>query len=98
MEKGPQQLSHTFLHCPGNWIAHVPDINDFIKGIENLLSANGIVSLEFPSLHNVLSENLFDTIYHEHYSYYSLLTVDKIFEKHNLKIIEVEAHRRRIFL
>ena len=65
-----------------NVFAHVPDINDFIKGIENLLSANGIVSLEFPSLHNLLSENLFDTIYHEHYSYYSLLTVDKIFENY----------------
>ncbi len=73
-----------------NVYAHVPNINDFTKGIQNILNENGTVTLEFPHLLNLIKDNLFDTIYHEHYSYLSLFTVIKIFAKHNLKIYNVE--------
>ena len=68
--------------------AHVPDINDFTKGIKNILNLNGTVTLEFPHLFNLVKHNQFDTIYHEHYSYLSLYTVRKA--EHNLKIFHVE--------
>ena len=73
-----------------NVYAHVPDINDFTKGIKNILNLNGTVTLEFPHLFNLVKHNQFDTIYHEHYSYLSLYTVRKIFAEHNLKIFHVE--------
>ena len=73
-----------------NVYAHVPDINDFTKGIKNILNLNGTVTLEFPHLFNLVKHNQFDTIYHEHYSYLSLYTVSKIFSEHNLKIFHVE--------
>jgi hypothetical protein len=89
-KKITEQYGKANLVIGNNVFAHVPDINDFVKGIENLLTPNGLISLEFPSLEKLLSNNLFDTIYHEHYSYYSLLTVSKIFQKHNLKIVDVK--------
>ena len=70
--------------------AHVPDINDFTSSLEILLKDDGIITLEFPHLLNLLKFNQFDTIYHEHFSYLSLSVVKKIFEKHNLKIFNVE--------
>ena len=73
-----------------NVLAHVPDINDFVKGMEILLKSNGIITVEFPHLMKIIEENQFDTIYHEHFSYFSLYTVMKIFEEHNLKIFDVE--------
>ena len=73
-----------------NVYAHVPDINDFTSSLEILLKDDGIITLEFPHLLNLLKFNQFDTIYHEHFSYLSLSVVKKIFEKHNLKIFNVE--------
>jgi len=73
-----------------NVYAHVPDINDFTKGISLLLDKNGVVTLEFPHLYKLIEENQFDTIYHEHYSYLSLNTVSKIFNQAGLKIWHAE--------
>ena len=73
-----------------NVLAHVPNINDFVKGMRILLKSNGIITMEFPHLKNIILLNQFDTIYHEHFSYLSLTTVIKIFEKHNLKIFNVD--------
>lgn len=73
-----------------NVLAHVPDINDFISGMKILLNANGIITMEFPHLMQLVTNNQFDTIYHEHFSYFSLLAVEKIFIKHGLKIFDVD--------
>ena len=73
-----------------NVYAHVPDINDFTCGIKELLSSNGTVTLEFPHLVELVKNNQFDTIYHEHYSYLSLFSVSKIFNKAGLKIYKVK--------
>lgn len=73
-----------------NVYAHVPDINDFTKGIKTLLSTNGSVTLEFPSLLSLINHNQFDTIYHEHFSYLSLTSVQNIFKTHELKVWKVE--------
>lgn len=73
-----------------NVYAHVPDINDFTAGIKKLLKPRGVVTLEFPHLLNLLKFNQFDTVYHEHYSYLSVFTVSRIFEKNGLKIFKVE--------
>jgi len=72
-----------------NVLAHVPDLNDFVAGIKILLSARGVITMEFPHLMRLMKENQFDTIYHEHFSYLSLLTVEKIFASHGLKIFDV---------
>jgi len=73
-----------------NVFAHVPDINDFTSSLEILLKDEGIVTLEFPHLLNLLKYNQFDTIYHEHFSYLSLNVVEKIFKQNKLKIFDVE--------
>jgi SAM-dependent methyltransferase len=73
-----------------NVLAHVPDINDFVKGISILLKPNGTVNMEFPHILRLIKHNQFDTIYHEHFSYLSLNTVKKIFDFHNLAIFDVE--------
>ena len=73
-----------------NVYAHVPDINDFTKGIKTLLSPEGTVTLEFAYLKNLIEENEFDTIYHEHFSYLSLHSVKTIFDSVGLKIYDVE--------
>jgi len=73
-----------------NVYAHVPDINDFTGGIKKLLSPKGTVTLEFPHLLELVNNNQFDTIYHEHYSYLSLYTVSKIFKNSGLKIYKVD--------
>jgi len=78
------------LIIANNVLAHVPDINDFIKGMKILLKQNGTISVEFPHLLQLIQNNQFDTIYHEHFSYYSLFTVKKIFENFNLEIFNVE--------
>lgn len=77
------------LICGNNVYAHVPDINDFTAGLKNLLKSSGTITLEFPHIYNLINFNQFDTIYHEHFSYLSLITVQKIFKKHNLKIYDV---------
>jgi hypothetical protein len=73
-----------------NVLAQVPDLNDFVKGMKILLKAGGIVTMEFPHLMKLIEENQFDTIYHEHFSYFSFIAVEKIFAFHGLKIFDVE--------
>lgn len=72
-----------------NVLAHVPDINDFVKGMKILLSPKGIITMEFSHLLKLIEENQFDTIYHEHFSYLSLLAVERIFGQHGLRIFDV---------
>ncbi len=73
-----------------NVLAHVPDINDFVGGLKILLNKNGVITMEFPHLLQLIQHNQFDTIYHEHFSYLSLLTVQQIFNKQGLNIFDVE--------
>ena len=73
-----------------NVLAHVPDINNFVAGLEVCLSPKGTVTMEFPHLLELIHQTQFDTIYHEHYSYLSLATVESIFKKHGLRIYDVE--------
>ena len=73
-----------------NVLAHVPNINDFIKGMSILLKSEGTINMEFPHLLQLIKNKQFDTIYHEHFSYFSLSVVKKIFEFHNLAIFDVE--------
>jgi len=73
-----------------NVLAHVPDLNDFVEGLRILLGAQGVVTMEFPHLLRLMDEHQFDTIYHEHFSYFSLLTVSQVFASHGLTIFDVE--------
>ncbi len=73
-----------------NVLAHVPDLNDFVKGLKILLKPTGIITLEFPHILQLIQKNQFDTIYHEHFSYFSLLTAQKIFSFHGLTIFDAE--------
>jgi 2-polyprenyl-3-methyl-5-hydroxy-6-metoxy-1,4-benzoquinol methylase len=73
-----------------NVLAHVPQLNNFVKGLKILLKPQGVATLEFPHLMQLMAENQFDTIYHEHFSYFSLLTVNKILAAHGLTIFDVE--------
>lgn len=78
------------LIVANNVYAHVPDINDFTRGIKKLLAPNGTVTMEFPHLLNIVSDCQFDTLYHEHYSYLSLGTVVRIFRSAGLRVLRVE--------
>jgi hypothetical protein len=73
-----------------NVLAQVPDINDFVMGMKILLSKKGVITMEFPHLIRLMEENQFDTIYHEHFSYFSLYSVERIFSAHGLKIFDVD--------
>ena len=73
-----------------NVLAHVPDINDFVGGMAVVLKQGGVVTMEFPHLLQLIAQNQFDTIYHEHFSYLSLVTVNRIFSSHGLRIFDVE--------
>ncbi|HSY43321.1 MAG TPA: class I SAM-dependent methyltransferase [Candidatus Acidoferrum sp.] len=73
-----------------NVLAQVPDLNDFIGGISILLKPQGVATLEFPHLVKLMEQNQFDTIYHEHFSYFSLIAVEKIFAAHGLTLFDVE--------
>ncbi len=73
-----------------NVLAHVPDINDFVAGMQILLADDGVITMEFPHLMRLVEGNQFDTIYQEHYSYLSLLTVEQIFKAHGLTVFDVE--------
>ena len=72
-----------------NVYAHVPALNDFTAGLRILLKKDGVVTLEFPHLMRLLEENQFDTIYHEHFSYFSLYTVEKVMARHGLAVFDV---------
>ena len=78
------------LIVANNVLAHVPDINDFVAGVRILLSDEGTATFEFPHLLQLIRYNQFDTIYHEHFSYLSLLAVLRIFKAHDLKVVHVE--------
>lgn len=73
-----------------NVLAHVPGLNDFVAGMKMLLKPGGVVSMEFPHLLRLMDENQFDTIYHEHFSYFSFLVTERVFAKHGLTIFDVE--------
>jgi len=73
-----------------NVLAQVPDLNDFTAGMAHLLAPSGVITLEFPHLERLIAENQFDTIYHEHFSYFSLVTIDRLAGKHGLKVFDVE--------
>jgi hypothetical protein len=78
------------LMLANNALAQVPDVNDFVKGMKILLAPRGVVTVEFPHLMRLMEENQFDTIYHEHFSYFSFLTSEKIFAAHGLTLFDVE--------
>ena len=78
------------LMAANNVLAHVPDINDFVAGFTTLLKPQGVATFEFPHLLNLVRENQFDTIYHEHFSYLSLTAVSRIFAAYGLQVFDVE--------
>jgi SAM-dependent methyltransferase len=73
-----------------NVLAQVPDLNDFVEGLKVLLKPQGVLTLEFPHLLRLIERNEFDTIYHEHFSYFSMLTTGRILESHGLNVFDVE--------
>jgi SAM-dependent methyltransferase len=73
-----------------NVLAHTPYLNDFVQGMKILLKPQGVITMEFPHLMRLIEENQFDTIYHEHFSYFSFITVEKVFTAHGLTIFDVE--------
>ena len=81
---------HADLIVGNNVLAHVPALNDFVEGLRILLAPEGAVTMEFPHLLRLIEETQFDTIYHEHYSYLSLLAVQQVFEAHGLRLFDVE--------
>jgi len=86
------QCKHADLTIANNVLAHVPDINDFVAGFAVLLKPQGVATFEFTHLHKLIAECLFDIIYHEHFSYLSLTTVDRIFVANGLTVFDVEEH------
>ena len=78
------------LMLGNNVLAHVPDLNDFVEGFRILLKPQGIITMEFPHLMRLMEQNQFDTIYHEHFSYFSFITVKKVFAAHHLAMFDVE--------
>ncbi|HEX8747031.1 MAG TPA: class I SAM-dependent methyltransferase [Pyrinomonadaceae bacterium] len=73
-----------------NVLAHVPALNDFVEGLKILLKPQGVITMEFPHLLRLMQDNQFDTIYHEHFSYFSFLTVEEVFARHGLTLFDVE--------
>ena len=73
-----------------NVLAHVPALNDFVAGMKLLLKPTGVITMEFPHLLRLMEDNQFDTIYHEHFSYFSFLTAEKTFARHGLTLFDVE--------
>jgi SAM-dependent methyltransferase len=78
------------LVCGANVLAQVSDVNDFVAGLQRLVKPGGVVTVEFPHLMRLVEENQFDTIYHEHFSYFSLISVERIFAAHGLTLFDVE--------
>ena len=73
-----------------NVLAHVPDLNDFVAGMKIILKPEGVITMEFPHLQHLIEENQFDTIYHEHFSYFSFLAARRVFAHHGLELFDVE--------
>jgi len=76
-----------------NVLAHVPDLNDFIAGMKRILKPRGVITMEFPHLLRLMESNQFDTIYHEHYSYFSFLAAEEAFKRHGIRLFDVEELR-----
>lgn len=85
-----QEGKQADLLLGNNVLAHVPDLNDFVAGMKLLLKPQGIITMEFPHLLQLINESQFDTIYHEHFSYFSFITVENVFAAHGLAIFDVE--------
>src|SRR5206468_5196784 len=73
-----------------NVLAHVPDLNDFVAGMKILLKPGGVITMEFPHLLSLVEQNQWDTIYHEHFSYFSFRTVREVFAAHGLRLFDVD--------
>ena len=84
------QGMHADLLLGNNVLAHVPNLNDFVGGMKILLKPAGVITMEFPHLQRLMEENQFDTIYHEHFSYFSFVTVERVFAAHGLTLFDVE--------
>ena len=84
------EVRHADLVVANNVLAHVPDINDFVAGIAALLAPQGVLTVEFPHLQRLMEGRQFDTVYHEHFSYFSLTTIQRIFAAHGLRVWDVE--------
>jgi hypothetical protein len=78
------------LVCGANVLAQVPDLNDFVGGLRILLKPGGVITIEFPHLLRLMADNQFDTIYHEHFSYFSFVAAEKVFAAHGLTLFDVE--------
>ena len=89
-QKLSKEKNQADLLIGNNVLAHVPRLNDFVKGLKILLKSNGIITMEFPHLAELMRYNQFDTIYHEHFSYFSFTTVEKIFKNHGLALFDVQ--------
>jgi len=85
-----KQHKQADLIIANNVLAHVPDLNGFVRGIKLLLHKRGVSTLEFPHLIRLMEENQFDTIYHEHFSYFSLVAIRQLFSRHGLKVFDVD--------
>ena len=85
-----EEGKHADLLIGNNVLAHVPGLNDFVEGMKIVLKGDGVVTMEFPHLMRLVEENQFDTIYHEHFSYFSFTTVEKVFAKQGLTLFDVE--------
>lgn len=85
-----EQGKQADLLLGNNVLAQVPDLNDFVAGMKILLKSEGVITIEFPHLMCLMAENQFDTIYHEHFSYFSFITAEKIFAAHGLTLFDVE--------
>ena len=81
--------AQTDLLIANNVLAHVPDLNDFVQGMARVIRPDGVITVEFPHLMRLVEERQFDTIYHEHFSYFSLLTASRAFARHGLKVYDV---------
>ena len=86
VQQGPQ----ADLLVANNVLAHVPNLDDFIQGLRVILKSEGVITLEFPHLLSMMEECQFDTIYHEHFSYFSFLTINRIFNSRRMRIFDVE--------
>jgi SAM-dependent methyltransferase len=87
-ELAPQSSADLLLG--NNVLAHVPDLNDFVAGMRVLLKPGGVITMEFPHLMRLMQDNQWDTIYHEHFSYFSFLTVSAVFAAHGLRVFDVQ--------
>src|SRR5205823_2162536 len=85
-----QEGKQADLLIANNVLAHVPDLRGFIVGLKTLLAKRGIITLEFPHLLRLIAENQFDTIYHEHLSYFSIITIENLFSRYGLTVFDVE--------